>query len=307
MNRFFRIAALCAAIAPCAASRFAYAHGFAGDRFFPPTITTDDPFAADELAFPTLSYFKNSADSGSPGNHEIDASFEFDKLILPHFSAGISDTYSWFHSTPPTAANPSTHGFQNLELNLKYELIVNAPHEFILSVGIKSDLGGTGSLSIGRDSFSTFTPTLYFGKGFGDLPPILAPLKPLVLTGTLGEEFPTEASAPNSLDWGLSLQYQLPYLQQHVADIGIPAPFKNMIPLIELAANTTENRRPSFTTGTLNPGVLYETKYFQIGVEALVPINHDSGDHIGAVVQIWFFLDDMAPKYFGKPLFNGGN
>ena len=33
-------------------SRVTLAHGFAGDRFFPPTITTDDPFAADELAQP---------------------------------------------------------------------------------------------------------------------------------------------------------------------------------------------------------------------------------------------------------------
>ena len=27
-----------------------YAHGFVGDRFFPPTIQTDDPFATDGVA-----------------------------------------------------------------------------------------------------------------------------------------------------------------------------------------------------------------------------------------------------------------
>src|SRR6476646_5026684 len=31
------------------------AHGFAGKRFFPATLATDDPFVADELSLPTLS------------------------------------------------------------------------------------------------------------------------------------------------------------------------------------------------------------------------------------------------------------
>ena len=288
--------------------RLAHAHGFAGERFFPPTITTDDPFAADELSLPTLSYFKNPGDAGSPSNHEIDASFEFDKLIIPHLTLGVSDTYSWFHPTPATSSDPASHGFSNLELSIKYELYVNAPHEFILSVGMESDLGGTGSRSIDRDSFTTFTPTLYFGKGFGDLPQFLAPLKPFALTGTLGEELPTEAKSPNALDWGLSLEYQIAYLQQHVADVGIPAPFKNMIPLIELSGNTTENRGPSTTTGTINPGVLFETRYFQLGVEALIPMNRDSGRaRRHAVFQIQFFIEDIAPNLFGKPIFFGDN
>jgi hypothetical protein len=299
----YAFAALAAIIALITLPAHLLAHGFSGDRFFPPTITTDDPFAADELALPTISYFKNPSGDGSPSSHETDASFEFDKLIIPHLSIGLSDTASWFHptSTPP---NPS-QGVQNLTLNVKYELLNIPAHEFILSLGLEADVGGTGSKSIDRDSFTTFTPTLYFGKGFGDLPTSLNALRPLALTGTLGEELPTRAQAPNALDWGLALQYQLPYLQQHVANIGLPEPFKNMIPLLEFDATTTQNRGPSTTTGTLNPGILYETKYFQIGVEALIPINRDSGDNVGAVVQIWWFLDDLAPKFFGKPLFGG--
>ena len=41
---------------------------------------------------------------------------------------------------------------------------------FIFSVGGEVDLGGTGSKAIGRESFTTYTPTIFFGKGFGDLP-----------------------------------------------------------------------------------------------------------------------------------------
>jgi hypothetical protein len=276
-----------------------FAHGFAGDRFFPPTITTDDPFAADELALPSVSYFKNPSADGSPASRQIDAGFEFDKLIIPHLSLGVSDTHSWIQPV----GGQHTNGWQNLSLNVKYELIVDAPHEFILSLGLQTDLGGTGSKSIDRDSFTTFSPTLYFGKGFGDLPVSLNPLRPLALTGTLAESFPTRAQAPNSFDWGVSLQYQLPYLQQHVMDI--PAPFKNMIPLIEFSGSTSENHGSSMTTGTINPGVLFETKYCQFGVEALIPINHDSGENVGVIFQVWWFLDDIAPKYFGKPLFFG--
>ena len=45
----------------------AFAHGVLGDRFFPATISSDDPFAADELAFPTITHF----------NHETDYDFDW--------------------------------------------------------------------------------------------------------------------------------------------------------------------------------------------------------------------------------------
>ena len=63
----------------------ARAHGFVGDRFFPPTIQTDDPFAVDELAFPTVSAFQN------PG--ETDVGFSFSKEIFPKFALSFSETY----------------------------------------------------------------------------------------------------------------------------------------------------------------------------------------------------------------------
>jgi len=50
---FRRLAAVAAAAALVPSSE-AIAHGFAGDRFFPATILTDDPFVADEMSLPTL-------------------------------------------------------------------------------------------------------------------------------------------------------------------------------------------------------------------------------------------------------------
>jgi len=292
---------LCAGALGCAVFALTvqvYAHGFAGDRFFPPTITTDDPFAADELALPTISYFENP---GSPGSRETDIGFEFDKLIIPNLAVGISDDQILIKSTGSRATN----GWDDIELNAKYELWVNAPHEAIVSVGLISDLGGTGTKRVGSESTSNLEPAVYFGKGFGDLPESLGLLKPIAVTGVFGEIFPLGGGDPNVFEWGISLQYQLPYLEQHVKDIGLPKPLRDMIPVVEFAFDTPENRHGGGTTGTINPGILWETRYAQFGAEALIPVNRETGAHVGAIFQVWIFLDDLMPKYFGHPLFGG--
>ena len=268
-----------------------HAHGFVGDRFFPPTISTDDPFASDELSLPTASYFK------SPGVGTTDVGFEFDKEIFPKFALGISG--DWLNVKPD--GMPATRGVDDFTLSAKYQLWQNDAHETIFSVGTKWKIGGSGSSSVGADSANTFTPTLYFGKGFGDLPDTLKYIRPVAITGTLGENVPDRAN-PDSLGWGVALEYSLPYLQSQVKDIGLPAPFKNMIPVVEFSFNTPENRGGGETTGTINPGILYETRYFQIGAEAIIPANDATGHNVGAVVQLQIFLDDIWPKLFGHPV-----
>ena len=59
-----------------------------------------------------------------------------------------------------------------------------------------------------------------------------------------------------------------------------------MIPLVEFSFDSPENRDGGETTGTINPGVLYETKYFQIGAEAIIPVNNATGHDVGAIIQI---------------------
>jgi len=76
-----------------------------------------------------------------------------------------------------------------------------------------------------------------------------------------------------------------------------------MIPLVELAMQSPENRDGGTTTGTVNPGVLYESRYFQAGIEAVIPINKHSGENIGFVFNVNIFIDDLWPKIFGHPVF----
>ncbi len=289
----------------CAAAllgAIASAHGILGDRFFPPTISTDDPFAVDELSLPEVAYFTNSGQDGAPNSSEVDTSFEFDKEIFPHFAVGISDTYIQQRGD---AGSPSAYGWDDLEFSAKYELWENEPHEAIVSVGLVTDVGGTGDPAV-ADRFTTWTPTFYFGKGFGDIPDSLDLLKPFCITGTLGQSIPSDSNQPQAFQWGLALEYSLPYLQQHIKDIGLPDPLKNMIPLVEFPMQTLDTGDSSGqTTGTINPGVLWETNYFELGAEAIVPVNRDSGAHVGAVVQVWVFIDDIFPSIFGHPLFGG--
>jgi hypothetical protein len=294
----------------------AFAHGFAGDRFFPATISTDDPFAASELSLPTFSEIRQP---GPPPVKVFDVSTDLSVLVLPRTALTIGDGYS----IQKVANQNARTGFDNATFSGLYEFFENDKHEAITSIGLIWDIGGSGRHSLGNDSFSTFTPTFYFGKGFGDLPDNLPFLRPFAITGTLGLSIPTRAvnesiavdpvtgqktvsvdHNPNTLQWGLALEYSLIYLQQHVKDIGLKAPFDHLIPLVEFSMSTPLNRGvDELTTGTINPGVIWSGQYYQVGVEAIIPVNAHTGHNVGVIAQVHFYLDDLLPKIFSKPLF----
>ena len=132
-------------------------------------------------------------------------------------------------------------------------------------------------------------------------------LRPFGLTGQVGVSFPTRSKVgdnrvPNNLEWGLALEYSLIYLQSRVKDIGLRAPLDRLIPLVEFPMESPLNRGRTPTTGTINPGVIWSGKYFQVGVEAVIPINRHTGNNVGVLAQLHFYLDDLFPRIFGKPL-----
>ena len=298
------------------ASSRVYAHGFAGARFFPATLSTDDPFVSDELSLPTVTTIKTPENGGT---RETDISVDISKRITPEFAIEIGDTFTALNPHEGPAAN----GFGNLELSGKYQLLNNGVHEAIISIGLGVEVGGTGGRSVGADSFSTWTPGIFFGKGFGDLPTELRFLKPFALTGQIGIAIPTRASTrsitanaqtgereieierhPDVLEWGFALEYSVIYLQSQVKNIGLRAPFDRLIPLVEFAFESPLNRGArGQPTGTINPGIIWAGKYFQLGVEAVVPINERTGNNVGVIAQLHFFIDDLFPHSLGRPLF----
>jgi len=304
--------ALCvAAYLSCAGD--ALAHGIVGKRFFPATLTVDDPFVADELSLPTYSYQKFNASGDDPAMSQSAFAFDYTKRITPDLGIGVGG--SFLRNMP--AGGSSTSGWDNFELGLKYQGYQNAEHEAIVSVGIDWDIGHSGSSRVGAESFSTFTPALFFGKGMGDLPESARMLRPFALTGQLGIGIPSRASTtsvnddgeyvteqnPNTLVWGFTLQYSIPYLQSYVQDMGWREPWNRLIPVVEFNFTTALNRGQSGTTGTINPGLLWAGQTIQLGVEALIPVNSRSGSKTGVIAQLHFYLDDIFPTSIGKPLF----
>ena len=104
------------------------------------------------------------------------------------------------------------------------------------------------------------------------------------------------------------MQYSMPYLKSEIQDLQLPDFINHLIPIVEFQMSTpvANNFGNSFlTTGTINPGVIWVGSYFQVGLEAQVPVNAQSGHGIGVLGQLHLYLDDMFPKTIGQPLIGG--
>jgi len=294
---------ICAACELSATSR-AYGHGFAGARFFPATLSTDDPFVADEFSLPTISSIVTPDDGGT---RDTEVSSDIALRITPTWDIEFSETFITLDPSRGKAVN----GFDNLSIGSKYEFFENDEHEAVVSVGVDVDVGGTGSKQVGADSFTTWTPAIFFGKGLGDLPQGLSLVRPLAVTGLVGIAIPSSArtdGSPNPavLQLGFAVEYSLIYLQEQVRDIGLRTPFDRLIPLVEISLSDPLDRgQGGLITGTVNPGIIWSGKYFQVGAEAVIPINSRTGNDVGFIAQLHFYLDDLFPHSIGRPLFGG--
>jgi hypothetical protein len=294
----------------------ALAHGFAGSRFFPATIVIDDPFVADELSLPTVSNLKTGTD---PSVVQTDVSTEFSKRITSDF--GLSIGSAWTHldqAGPPH--NPN--GFQNLEITPRYQFLLNGPHEAIASVGVITEVGGSGAKRVGAVPFATYTPTLYFGKGAGDLSESLNWAGPFAVTGTVGygitssKKITSTVVDPdtgtstlatdhfsNTINYGFAIEYSNFYLRANIHDFGLPEWVSRLTPLVEFSFVTpVTDRYGEKTIGTINPGIIWSGQSMQFGVEAIIPATKATGKNIGIIAQLHFYLDDIFPQTIGRPL-----
>jgi hypothetical protein len=56
------------------------------------------------------------------------------------------------------------------------------------------------------------------------------------------------------------------------------------------------------TAWTMAPGVIWMADWYQVGMEALVPLNKAAGTNVGVIAQFHVFLDDLLPNTLGKPI-----
>jgi hypothetical protein len=199
-----------------------------------------------------------------PSADEVGIGGEYSKTITPNF--GISFEETGIHLDTPGEGTAS--GLDNLGTSFKYQFVRDADRELAMSVSLDADWGGTGAKAVDAESFTTLTPTLFLGKGFGFMNAPL--LKPFAVTAQVGYAIPTKDSTsqpdavtglidrvpnPHSIVWGGTLQYSMPYLKSSVRDYGLPEIINRLIPIVELSL---ERQVSNFdgeekTTGTVNP------------------------------------------------------
>jgi hypothetical protein len=318
-NNSWPLAMLAAGAA--ASTSFAYAHEVVGNRFFPATLAIDDPGVNDELALPTVGF---SRMGDGPAFRQLDISAEYSKRITEDFAVAVAPAWARLYA-PGGPAMTGARGFQNIETTFKYRLLRNVEHEFVMSAGLAIEWGGSGARQVGSERFTEYTPTLYFGKGFGDLPSDLSWARPFAVTGQIGYSLPglsrtTIATIdpdsgelsidtefhPRVLNWGGSLQYSMPYLKSAVTDLDLADFVNRLIPIVEASMQTPVSNTltsGTVTTGTVNPGLIYAGNTFQVAIEAVIPLNRDSGSGVGVVGQLHLFLDDIFPTTLGRPIF----
>ena len=182
--------ALCAAVPGFLLALAAYSEASAewvGDRFFPSTLATTVPTPADFFNPPNFVWLPETA--ATPSAREIDIPTTYSKFITPDWAVTFAETFRILEQ----ANTPTRQGFDNFVLGTQYQLYTNAEHQFVFTVGGTAALGGSGSSNI-ANSFSTLTPTVFIGKGFGDLPDSMAWLRPINVTANVGVALPTQST-----------------------------------------------------------------------------------------------------------------
>src|SRR6267378_4237081 len=262
-------------LATCSEASAAYV----GDRYFPSTLATTVPTPAD---FYNPPYFVKLPDTAT--THEIDIPSTYSRLVTKDWGVFFTETFRILD----VANKGRLSGFDNLVIGTQYQLYTNPEHQFVFTVGGTAAIGGTGAPGI-ASSFSTLTPTLYIGKGFGDLPDSMAWLRPLTISATAAVAVPTDST---------SLVTNM-YTGPNRTGTRYP---EGWVPLVEFTTATPLNGPlAGRTTGTVNPGVIWVSRYLQAGVEAIIPMDAHSGRDVGVRAQAHLYLSEIFPDL--KPIF----
>jgi hypothetical protein len=291
----------------------AHAHGIVGNRLFPGTLAFDDPAVMDELILPAASRLKHPSDDTDVVDSRI--AWSFSRLLTSTLALEIES--GWMHRNWGPAQRT---GFDTTAVGLKGLLYKNELHETMISAGLAWGVGGSGAQGVGAGNPDTLQPSIFFGKGFGDLPNGLSWLRPLAVTGAVTLEHPLAGTSTNFgidpqtgqlgpaltrnvdiLHWGFAIQYSTYYLTSRFTPGKLPKdePLHQFIPLVEFAFDSPRGEK---TAATVNPGLAYVGDTWQLAAEAIVPLNSEGGRTIGVRAHLFLFLDDLIPTVFGKPL-----
>ena len=272
------------------------AYTASGDRNFPATLILPQLAPGDEA------YFNYSMLPGdAPGEPRRESSFSsvLGKTITDDFGIFIEETYSW----NSVASGGTAYGWQNLDGSLRYQVLNNIDHEFLMSLGLERETGGTGAKRVGSSPSGATAPQIYLAKGLGDLD--IGYLRPLAVTTFNSVSFADTAPRPDVVNNGFTVEYSIPYLQSKVQALDLPDVVRQLTPMTEVLFTSPVGRSyGSRTTALIAPGVSYSGEGWEFAVEALVPVNRATGSGIGVTAQLHIALDFfLGDSVIGRPIF----
>ena len=272
----------------------------AGDRVFPGTLILPQIAPTDEAYIQGATPF-----SGTPVplvTRRTDGIWFFGKTLTERFGIRFRDVYSRLDPV----GRSSRYGWQTLTANAQYEAVLDAPHEFLFSVGVDRQFGGTGAARVQPRGFSAVgatTPSIYFGKGLGDLD--IGYLRPLAIAGTFGYLIADKSPRPDVATAGFAIEYSIPYLESKVRALDLPDLIRGLTPITELFLTTPAGQPHGVAnTALIAPGLTYAGEGWQFGIEAMIPMTRATGRGLGVTAQLHVWLDYFFPNGIGRPVFS---
>jgi hypothetical protein len=275
----------------------ALAYSAAGDRLFPATLNLPQIAPGDEFYIWGNTVPRNGGPVGA-GTRRSGIAAIYGKTITERLGIVVEENWTRLDRV---AKHPWS-AWQSLDTEIKYLAVIDQPHEFLLTLGLDREFGGTGAQRVGAFAAGATTPRVYFGKGLGDFD--IGYLRPLAVTGLLGYQIGDARPRPNLVTAGLVVEYSIPYLQSKVQSLALPEFVRGLTPMTELLVMIPGGE--SFgarTTAMFAPGVSYAGEGWEFAVEALVPASRATGRGIGAIAQFHLSLDYVAAETIGRPLF----
>jgi hypothetical protein len=282
-----------------AATPSAFAYDATGDRQFVSTLVLPQLMPGDQAYFNYSTLPLSSSGPGTPSRSSNWTATQL-KTITPDFGIELEETYTRIDQI----GTGTLSGWQNLDGELKYTALNDPVHEFVTTLGLDRETGGTGAVRVGASPSGATTPRVYFGKGFGDWD--IGYLRPLAITGLAGVQIADTAPRPDLVTTGFVVEYSIPYLESKVQSFDLPDFMRHMTPITEVALTSPIGRsygaRP---TQLIAPGVSYAGEGWEVAVEAQVPGSRATGTGVGVTAQLTFALDFLLPSTIGKTLFGG--
>jgi hypothetical protein len=275
------------------------AYTAAGDRNFPAQLILPQIGPTDALWLPISTLPMEALKTGDP-TRETNFRGTYGKLITEELGIQLGD--GLIHRNRLGAS--SVTGAQNFNATLQYETILDPSREFLLSVRVVHEFGGTGDQTVDAQKHGATTPGVTFGKGLGDMP--IGYWRPLAITGFAGYQI-GEGTRPNVFQAGFSVQYSIPYLMSKVANADLPPFLRGMTPITEVFFTNpvSHSVQGANTTLVVAPGVIYSRgKGWELGIEAVIPTTRATGTGAGVIAQLVIQLDYLLPdSVVGRPIF----